>query len=188
MESDPPVARRRLSELGVKERRRVVLHASLKLAFAWAILITGYYLIPIGSEDRPHVFVRLAIDVGLIALFLAWQMRQISQAELPELRAIESLGILLVVLLLVFSAIYLSLSHSLPSTFTQQLDHTRALYFTVTVFSTVGFGDITPKTDPARLLVSAQMLVDLVLIGAVVRLLVNVAKVSLETRTQEPSQ
>ena len=44
----------------MKERRRVVLRASLKLAFAWAILIVGYYLIPIGSEDRPHVFVRLA--------------------------------------------------------------------------------------------------------------------------------
>ena len=46
----------------------------------------------------------------------------------------------------------------------------------VTVFSTVGFGDITPKGDLARILVSIQMLLDLVVIGAVVRLLTNAAK------------
>ena len=31
--------------------------------------------------------------------------------------------------------------------FTQPLDHTTALYFTVTVFATVGFGDIVAATD-----------------------------------------
>ena len=65
---------------------------------------------------------------------------------------------------------------SRATTFTQDLDHVRALYFTVTVFSTVGFGDITPRTDPARLIVSVQMLLDLALIGAVVRLLFNAAR------------
>ena len=62
------------------------------------------------------------------------------------------------------------------TTFTQPLDHTRSLYFTVSIFSTVGFGDITPRTDPARIVVSAQMLLDLVLIGAVVRLIFNAAR------------
>ena len=52
--------------------------------------------------------------------------------------------------LVAFSAIYLSMSHEAASTFTEPLDHARALYFTVTIFSTVGFGDITPKTDAAR--------------------------------------
>ena len=42
--------------------------------------------------------------------------------------------------------------------FSQKLDHSRALYFTITVFSTVGFGDITPTNDAARLAVGAQML------------------------------
>ena len=37
-----------------------------------------------------------------------------------------------------------------------------------TVLSTVGFGDITPRTDPTRVMVSIQMLLDLVLIGVVV--------------------
>ena len=40
----------------------------------------------------------------------------------------------------------------------------------------MGFGDITPTTELARLVVSAQMLLDLVVIGAVVRLLLNAVK------------
>ncbi len=68
----------------------------------------------------------------------------------------------------------------------QKLDHSSALYFTTTVFSTVGFGDITPLTDAARLTVSAQMIIDLVIIGVVVRLLINAAKMGLECAHEPP--
>jgi hypothetical protein len=44
------------------------------------------------------------------------------------------------------------------------------------VFSTVGFGDITPRTDPARLVVSTQMLLDLAIIGVVVRMIFTAAR------------
>jgi hypothetical protein len=40
----------------------------------------------------------------------------------------------------------------------------------------VGFGDITPRTDTARLIVAAQMLLDLAIIGAGVRLIFNAAR------------
>ena len=50
-----------------------------------------------------------------------------------------------------------------------------ALYFTVTIFSTVGFGDITPKTDLARLVTTVQMLADLAVIAVVVRLILGTA-------------
>ena len=42
--------------------------------------------------------------------------------------------------------------------FSQPLNHTDALYFTVTVFATVGFGDITATTEAARLVVTGQMI------------------------------
>ncbi len=44
-----------------------------------------------------------------------------------------------------------------PATFSEPLTKSGSLYFTVTVFSTVGFGDITPVTDTARLIVSVQI-------------------------------
>ena len=81
---------------------------------------------------------------------------------------------------MVFAVVYLSLSLGSTAHFSEPLDHTGALYLVVTVFSTVGFGDITPESDLARILVSIQMLLDLVVIGLVVRLLTTAAKSGLD--------
>ncbi len=97
-------------------------------------------------------------------------------ADLPELRAIEVLAIVVPLFLFLFASLYLTMSHSSAAAFSEPLDHTGALYFAITIFSTVGFGDITPKTDLARIVVSAQMLLDLVLLGTLVRLLVTAAR------------
>ena len=40
-----------------------------------------------------------------------------------------------------------------------------SLYFTVTVFATVGFGDITATSQTGRLIVTAQMILDLIVLG-----------------------
>ena len=129
---------------------------------------------------------RLGAGIALFATILAGQARRIIRAELPELRAVEALGVVIPLFLVVFAAGYLSLSHASATMFTERLDHTRALYFTITVFSTVGFGDITPEADLARIIVSIQMLLDLVILGSVVRLLLNAAQIGL-TRARNPS-
>ena len=50
------------------------------------------------------------------------------------------------------------------------------LYFTMTVVSTVGFGDITPTGQAARAIVTVQMLFDLLFIGVAVRFLGQVVR------------
>src|SRR5262245_45240719 len=176
--SVPPVPRerrimtsRRLAELEEGERRRAALRAVITVALAWMVLVGLYYVVPAGHVSDASAVVRLGTGIALFAAVLAWQARQIVRAELPELRAVQAL--------VVFAVIYLSLSHASASAFSQHLDHTSALYFTVTVFSTVGFGDITPATDLARIMVSIRMPLDLVLIGAVVRLLLRAARTGL---------
>ncbi len=77
--------------------------------------------------------------------------------------------------LVVFAWIYLTMSASSAAAFGMHLTRTSALYFTVTVFSTVGFGDITPKTDPARIVAMVQMLADLAVLAVVVRLILGAA-------------
>ncbi len=166
----------RLADLPPTVRRRAIFRCGATVVVCWVFLIGAFYVIPIGHESGLRAGVRLGVDVALITAVFAWQIRRISLAELPELRAIEALGIVIALFLVLFSGIYLAMSHEEAATFTQRLDHTRALYFTVTVFSTVGFGDITPRTDTARLVVSAQMLLDLAIIGAAVRLIFNAAR------------
>ena len=51
-----------------------------------------------------------------------------------------------------------------------------ALYFTMTTFSTVGYGDISPKSEVARALVTGQLVVDLVLIGLIAKVILGTAQ------------
>ena len=111
---------------------------------------------------------------------LAWQLRRVMRADLPMLRAVQALGGAIPLFLIVFASGYLSLAQASATNFSEPLDHTGALYLTITVFSTVGFGDITPEDNVARIVVSTQMLLDLVVIGAVVRLLTTAAKGGVE--------
>ena len=47
------------------------------------------------------------------------------------------------------------------------------LCFALTVLATVGFGDITARTEAARLLVAGQMIIELIILGAGVRVIVG---------------
>jgi hypothetical protein len=50
------------------------------------------------------------------------------------------------------------------------------LYFAVTVFSSVGFGDISAASQAARVLVTVQMLLNLIVLGAGIRVFVGAAR------------
>ncbi|MFI6446014.1 potassium channel family protein [Kitasatospora sp. NPDC050543] len=75
----------------------------------------------------------------------------------PQLRAVEAVATALPLFLLLFAAVYYLLERSTPESFSESLSRTDALYFTMTVFSAVGFGDISPRSEPARLLATGQM-------------------------------
>jgi len=84
--------------------------------------------------------------------------------------------------LLLFASLYLSLAATFAGSFSERLDHTGSLYFTVTVFATVGFGDITPKTGGMQMLVTVQMLLNLAVLGLVIRILTSAAKREVDRR------
>jgi hypothetical protein len=70
----------------------------------------------------------------------------------------------------------------MPGALSEPLSRTDALYFTITVFSAVGFGDITPRTDLARVATMVQMLGDLLVVGVVLHLMVGAVKAGLNRR------
>jgi hypothetical protein len=69
------------------------------------------------------------------------------------------------------------------ASFTEPLTRTDALYFTVTVFSTVGFGDISARSEAARVVLIVQMLADLAFLGAGIRVLLGAVQ---RGRVQSP--
>ena len=173
----------RWSDLNRRQRRRAVIGMMISVALAWALLFGIYYLIPFTDLTGAQSLVRLVLGILFFVGVLAWQLRQVTKAELPGLRAIHALGVAIPLFLLVFAVVYLSLSQSDTTRFSEPLNHTGALYMVITVFSTVGFGDITPESGGARILISIQMLLDLIVLGAVVRLLVSAAKSGLDGDT-----
>jgi hypothetical protein len=84
----------------------------------------------------------------------------------------------------IFAATYVLIAESGDANFGGPLSRTDALYFTVTVLSTVGFGDITPKSEMARLVVTVQMLANLALIGLGARTLLGAAQLGLQRRKE----
>jgi hypothetical protein len=103
------------------------------------------------------------------------------------LRATDAMALVLPVFIVVFAWVYLTMSLSAPGAFSEPLNRTAALYFAVTLFSTVGLGDIAPVSQAARAVVTVQMVADLIVIAVVVRLIFGAARGTASTRTRGPS-
>jgi hypothetical protein len=173
----------RVADLSRVERHRAVTETVGVVSVAWVLLLAGYYLHPSRPTSAGGAVVKMLVGVVIVLVVIALEYPRIVRARVPQLRAVEVLGVTLPLFFVVFSSIYLSIGVGAHPMFNVGLDHTKALYFVVTVFSTVGFGDIVPTTDTARLFVAAQMLLDLGFIGAVVRVLLVAASRGLERQS-----
>jgi voltage-gated potassium channel Kch len=156
-------------------------------SLASAILVVGLYFV--GPVDALHVlpaWARFVLAGAILTAITTWQIRAIFLSPYPGLRAVEALAITAPLYLILFAATYFLMSVDDAATFTAAgLTRIDTLYFTVTTFSTVGFGDITAASQGARLLVTVQMLLNLLVLGAGIRLLVAaVQRTRLSRRTE----
>ena len=163
---------------------RTIVWAALRAAGSTAALVVIYYLLPL-DRSSPGVAVTLLVT-GLVALagLITFQVRSIVASQFPGLRAVEALATSLPVFLLLFASTYLVTATESAGSFSQPLTHTDALYFTVTVFATVGFGDITAKTEAARLVVTGQMILDLIIIGIGAKIILGAVRQSRHRRPE----
>ena len=143
-------------------------------------IIGMYYIIPMRPTEYRAGSIVLLILAGVAFLaLLAWQAREILRAEMPGLRAVQGVVVAAPLFLTGYAALYVVLSQA-QGGFTEQLTRTSALYFSVVVFSSVGFGDIVPISDLNRIVVTSQMLAGLVFIAIVVRLFFGASRMSLQ--------
>jgi Ion channel len=166
------------------ERRHIVLTGLRAISTSLLVLVV-YFVVPISSDPHGSILLRLTVGLVFFVIALTYEVRAVLRSGRPILRAADALALVIPIFMVVFAWTYLTLARSDPGAFSQPLNRVSALYFTVTVFSTVGFGDITPLTDPARVAVMAQMLCDLIFIAVVVRLILEAARGSLGARTTD---
>ncbi|MFI5821838.1 potassium channel family protein [Streptomyces rishiriensis] len=177
--SDDPASR--TERMSGPARRQTVL-AMLRTVVTATGLVFGYYLLPMdeGFSGGSAAGIVLGL-MAMLALF-AWQVRTITRSPSPRLRAVESLAATLPLFLLLFATAYYLLERSTHGSFSEPLTRTDSLYFTLTVFSTVGFGDITADTQTARILTMVQITGNILLVGVAAKVVAGAVQTGLRRK------
>jgi voltage-gated potassium channel len=178
---------RRLTDLSPRERQRAIAVTVAQCVLIVAAVIGLYYVAPLnGRLGGGAGVLRLTIGAIIFVGLMGLEVRRIVNADLPELRAMEALSLAFPIFIVLFASSYVSMSHAHPDFFTQPLNKTGGLYFAIVTLGTVGYGDIAPTADVSRIVVSAQILVDLAFLAIVVRILLGTAQKTLG-RGQTPA-
>ena len=161
------------------DHRREAARTAARIVVAWIVLAACYFVIPFDGQRSGWSLVRSGISLVLFGALAAFEVTRTARSPTPRLRAIAAIGTLVPLLIVLFAGGYLSISHRTPDAFSEPLDHVSSLYFTITTLGTVGFGDIAAHSNAARLAVSLQILLDLAVIGFVVRLLAQAVEIGM---------
>ncbi|MFH7596016.1 potassium channel family protein [Streptomyces racemochromogenes] len=177
----PPAAAAAPRQERRERRGRAALVVALRCLATITVLVSAYFLLPFTRRD---VDVRdLVVGLSAVTAVFALQIRSIARSAHPRLRAIEALTTTMPLFLLMYAATYFVIEETTPGSFSESLTRTDALYFTLTVFSTVGFGDIVARTEPARVLVMTQMVVNVLAVGVATRILFGAVEAAVRRQT-----
>lgn len=134
------------------------------------VVLLFYFLVPVRRGDAP-VGELLGVLIGFgcvvaVGVVIASEVRR-SERRLRLSHLVLAFEIVLVA----FALTYFLVVGSRPQEFSGMATRLDALYFSMATMSTVGFGDVNAQGQIARLLVTIQMLFDLVFVAALVALL-----------------
>ncbi|MFD8418294.1 potassium channel family protein [Streptomyces sp. NPDC059466] len=145
-------------------------------------LVTAYYLLPLDRYGARGTSVMLLSGLLAVIVVFVWEVRTIIRSPHPRLKAVEALAATVALFLVLFASAYYLLDRSAPGSFTEPLSRTDALYFTLTTFSTVGFGDIAARSETGRVMTMLQMAGGLLLVGYAARVLASAVETGLRRR------
>jgi voltage-gated potassium channel len=159
-------------------RRRLAVASLLRSLLVSVTIVVGYFILPM-SRLHGALGVELGGGLAVVTLVLGWQIREIARSPYPRVRAIGALATSVPLFLAVFATTYYLMGRAEPGNFSEPLTRLDAAYFTVTVFATVGFGDIVAVSEAARAVATVQILGDLVIVGLVARTLFTAVQTGL---------
>ena len=162
--------------------KRLVAAGLLRITVIVALLVTCYFIAPLDRPATSSGIAFLVVGLVVVAGLIWWELRSIERAKHPGVRGASTLALVGAFFLLVFAVTYFLMSRGNPGAFNESLSRADSLYFTVTVFATVGFGDLVPLTQTARIVVTVQMVGDLLVLGVLLRVVVSTVQRSIARR------
>ncbi|MFE9422405.1 potassium channel family protein [Kitasatospora sp. NPDC006697] len=143
------------------------LLAWLLLGVFPAALVVAFFTVPLGAFGPEHPQLSWTVFVLMLAVQAVALIRQIGLILRQSERGMPALVITAAsfLALISFAAAYSALAHQ-PGEFNGLHTRLDALYFTVVTMATVGYGDITPTGQSARLVVMLQIGYTLVFLAA----------------------
>lgn len=164
---------------GRRAPRRVVIATAVRSLAGMGLLTLIYFTLPLQGRLGAWPVALLVIALAAFGYLVYVQIRGVMRADYPMARAIQGVSWAVPGFLLIYAAVYYELALHTPKAFSAPMTRLDSLYFTVTTFATVGYGDITPVSSTARTLAIVQMLVDLVTIGLIAKALLQAVRVKL---------
>jgi len=137
-------------------------------------LVVAYFLIPLdGSLAFRVVF--YALGLALVVVIVMRQMRRHLASRDQDVR-IDSLALAIVMSVLLFALAYYTMSTAQSGEFSGLSTRVDALYYSLTVATTTGFGDVSAQSQLARAMVSAQLVFNMLIVATAVPLLTRTVK------------
>jgi voltage-gated potassium channel len=177
----------RFDELTRQRRRQLLTIAGLRSLASVAVLVTAYFLLPFTRLLNGRLIVEFAAGLVLVIVVLAVQTLATLRSRYPLLRSVEAMATTIPLFLVMFSTTHYLINGLDPGSYSEPMTRFDAMYFTMTTFATVGFGDITPVSVPARFVTLLQMIGGLVLVGVVARVLISAARLRQDRRSSSPT-
>ena len=171
---------------GGRSTRRLLWSAGVRPLLTAVVLLTVYFLAPLdGIGDLGAVFL-LVVGVLAVGTVAVWQVKKVLASHDPAVQAVEAAAATVALYLVGYAAFYYLLSAANAQGFSEVLSRVDALYFCLTVFATVGFGDIVATTDSTRAVVSLQIVANLVFLAVGIRVLTGVVQWRRQQRQNPP--
>jgi len=149
------------------------VQAFVRTALATGGILLGYYLFPVDGSAPGYALCAQAAGLACLAALIGRQIRTIFRGTHLRVQALEAFTLAVPAFLILFAGVYFYLERHAAADFNVPLTRFDALYFTISVLSGVGFGDIVPRSELAREIVTLQMIGDLILLGVAARLVID---------------
>jgi voltage-gated potassium channel len=140
-----------------------------------ALPFAAFYALPLDRSWLIAALVGPAVVAALLPVAIR-RSRRILNSTKPLVDTARTLILLLTMTVLAFASTYYALETHSPGEVRGLETKTDAVYFTVTILSTVGFGDIYPAGQTARAVATLHMVSNLVLVAVSVRLVTWAAR------------